>query len=47
MWLVGFEPTKPKHEFTIHRNNHSATTNLFSTGVEPVTFDLEGHCSTN
>jgi hypothetical protein len=23
---VGFEPTVPEHGFTIHRNNHSATT---------------------
>ena len=30
MGLRGLEPLKPKHGFTIHRNNHSATTPHFS-----------------
>lgn len=50
---VGLEPTMPKHGFTIHRDNHSATAplNLIlyipGKGLEPLTDCLEDSRSTN
>jgi hypothetical protein len=37
---------KPKHGFTFHCNNHSATIKIIQYKNELVTFDLEDRCST-
>ena len=45
---IGLEPIMPKHGFTIHRDNHSATAPSFlpGKGLEPLTDCLEGNHST-